>query len=77
MTFVLTMLFAFVYDHKNENLWLLLIIRYSLLQYRFRCTPNSNYPYLLFTEWHWRKFYKRQNEGKIEQKPWDQWDGMY
>ena len=31
MTFVLTMLFTFVYDHKNENHWLLLIIGYSLL----------------------------------------------
>ena len=31
MIFVLTMLFAFVYDHKNENHWSLLIIRYSLL----------------------------------------------
>ena len=31
MIFVLTMLFTFVYDRKNENHWSLLIIRYSLL----------------------------------------------
>ena len=40
MTFVLTTLFTFVYDHKNENHWLLLIIRYSLL-----ITHYSEYKY--------------------------------
>ena len=37
MIFVLTMLFTFVYDRKNENHWSLLIIRYSLL-----ITRNTN-----------------------------------
>ena len=32
MIFVLTMLFTFVYDRKNENHWSLLITRYSLLE---------------------------------------------
>ena len=31
MIFVLEMLFAFVYDRKNENHWSLLITRYSFL----------------------------------------------
>ena len=37
MIFVLSMLFTFVYDRKNENHWSLLIIRYSLL-----ITRNTN-----------------------------------
>ena len=31
MIFVLTMLFTFVYDRKNENHWSLLVTQYSLL----------------------------------------------
>ena len=37
MTFILKMLFSFVYDRKNENHWSLLIICYSLL-----ITRNTN-----------------------------------
>ena len=31
MIFVLTMLFTFVYDRKNENHWSLLVAQYALL----------------------------------------------
>ena len=44
MIFVLTMLFTFVYDRKNENHWSLLIIRYSLLGIQ---TLNSEYETIL------------------------------
>ena len=40
MIFVLTMLFTFVYDRKNENHWSLLVIRYSLLITRNIQTPR-------------------------------------
>ena len=44
MIFVLTMLFTFVYDRKNENHWSLLGIRYSLLGIQ---TPGVNWLILL------------------------------
>ena len=48
MIFVLTMLFTFVYDRKNENHWSLLIIRYSLL--------GIQTPLLAFTQVHFYTF---------------------
>ena len=40
MIFILKMIFTFVYDHKNENHWSLLIIRYSILITWNRNTQN-------------------------------------
>ena len=61
MIFVLSMLFTFVYDRKNENHWSLLIIRYSLLithysEYKHP-TNSHHFDQSIKAEFHYCVFY--------------------